>query len=255
MTEMLRKASKAAVSGVLGNSIFTGGEYTRMMRKSGLVFVLVSFCPLAFGQLDSNSITVSASNNANLQPDQAVFSVTVVSSITSGLDDVLAALQGSGITAANLTGVSTQSQSIAILSNGPPPTPAPTLGWTFSLPVPLTNTKATVATLTTVQQNIANLNNGMTLSFNIVGTQVSQQLAQSQTCSLSALIASATTQAQNLANASSLTLGSILALSSATSSVGSATQGVVEVGAFVSTLSSAIPPPCAVTVRFNVTRN
>jgi hypothetical protein len=46
-----------------------------------------------------------------------------------------------------------------------------------------------------------------------------------------------------------------LALSSATSSVGSATQGVVEVGAFVSTLSSAIPPPCAVTVRFNVTRN
>ena len=226
-----------------------------MMRKSGLVFVLVSFCPLAFGQLDSNSITVSVSNNANLQPDQAVFSVTVQSSITSGLDDVLGALQGSGITAANFTGVSTQGQSIAILSNGPPPTPAPTIGWTFSLPVPLTNTKATVATLTTVQQNIAKLNNGMTLSFNIVGTQVSQQLAQSQTCSLSALIASATTQAQNLANASSLTLGSILALSSTTSSVGSATQGIVEVGAFVSTLSSAVPPPCAVTVKFNVTRN
>jgi len=226
-----------------------------MMRKSGLVFVLVSFCPLAFGQLDSNSITVSVSSSANLQPDQAVFSVTVVSSITSGLDDVLAALQGSGITAANFTGVSTQVQSIAILSASLPPTLAPTIGWTFSLPVSLTNTKATIATLTTVQQNIAKLNNGMTLSFNIVGTQVSQQLAQSQTCSLAGLIASATTQAQSLANASSLTLGSILALSSATSSVGSATQGIVEVGAFVSTLSSAIPPPCAVTVKFNVTRD
>src|ERR1700733_5585608 len=159
MTETLWKASKAAVSGVLVNSMFTGGEYTRMMRKSGLVFVLVSFCPLAFGQLDSNSITVSVSNNANLQPDQAVFSVTVGSSITSGLDDVLAALQGSGITAANFTGVSTQGQAIAILSAGPlPTTPMPAIGWTFSLPVPIANTKATVATLTTVQQNIAKLN-------------------------------------------------------------------------------------------------
>ena len=226
-----------------------------MMRKSGLVFVLVSFCPLAFGQLDSNSITVSVSNNANPQPDQAVFSVTVESSLTSGLDDVLAALQGSGITAANFTGVNTQGQAIAILSAGPlPTTPMPAIGWTFSLPVPIANTKATVATLTTVQQNIAKLNNGMTLSFNIVGTQVSQQLAQSQTCSLTGLIASATTQAQNLANVSGLTLGSVLALSSATSSVGTATQGIAEVGAFVSILSSATPPPCAVTVKFNVTR-
>ncbi len=224
-----------------------------MMRKSGLVFVLVSFCPLAFGQLDSNSITVSVSNNANLQPDQAVFSVTVVSGITSGLDDVLAALQGSGITAANFTGVSTQGQFTAILSANPLPTTlAPTIGWTFSLPVPLTNTKATVATLTTVQQNIAKLNNGMTLSFNIVGTQVSQQLAQSQTCSLSGLIASATTQAQNLANVSGLTLGSVLALSSATSSVSSGSQLPLQVPGL---LSSAAPPHCAVTVKFNLTRN
>ncbi len=225
-----------------------------MMRKSGLVFVLVSFCPLAFGQLDSNSITVSVSNNANLQPDQAVFSVTVVSSSTSGLDDVLAALQGSGITAANFTGVSTQAQIISSLGASPPPIPVPTLGWSFSLPVPLANTKATVATLTTLQQNITKLNNGMSLSFGIVGTQVSQQLAQSQTCSLAGLIASATTQAQNLATASGLTLDSILALSSATSNVVSATQGIVEVGAFVSTLSSATPPPCAITVKFNVNR-
>jgi uncharacterized protein YggE len=222
-----------------------------MMWKSGLVFALVSFCPLAFGQLDSNSITVSVSNNATLQPDQAVFSVTVQSSISSSLDDVLAALQGSGITAANFTGVSTQGQSIAILSAGPPPIPVPTLGWMFSLPVPLTNTKATVATLTTLQQNIAKLNNGMTLSFNIVGTQVSQQLAQSQTCSLSALIASATTQAQNLASAAGLTLGSILALSSATSTVGSGPQLPLEVPGL---LFSATPPPCAITVKFNVTR-
>jgi len=225
------------------------------MRNSVLVFLSLLCCSLAFGQVESNSITVSASQNASLQPDQAIFAVTVQSGVNTGLDDVVAALQGSGITAANFTGVNTQGQAIAILSAGPLPTPVPTIGWTFSLPVPLANTKATVATLTTVQQNITKLNNGMTLSFNIVGTQVSQQLAQSQTCSLAGLIASATTQAQNLASASGLTLGSILALSSATSSVGSATQGIAELGAFVSILSSAIAPPCAVTVKFNVTRN
>jgi hypothetical protein len=148
--------------------------------------------------------------------------------------------------------VSTQGQAIAIVVNGIPPTLAPTIGWTFSLPVPLTNTKTTVATLTTLQQNIAKLNNGMTLSFNIVGTQVSQQLAQSQTCSLSALMVSATTQAQNLATASGLTLGSILALSSATSSVSSGSQLPLEVPGLV---FSATPPPCTITVKFNVTRN
>ncbi|MGA2878887.1 MAG: SIMPL domain-containing protein [Bryobacteraceae bacterium] len=223
-----------------------------MMRKSGLAFVLVSFCPLAFGQLDSNSITVSSSNNVNLQPDQAIFSVTVQSGISTGLDDVLAALQGSGITAVNFTGVSTQLELCPTISCTAAQTP---LQWAFTLTSPLTSTKATVASLITLQQNITKLNNGLSLSFSIVGTQVSQQLAQSQTCSLSGLIASATTQAQNLAAAGSLTLGSILAMSTATSNVGSASPGFLEVGAFISNLSSATPPPCAITVKFNVTRN
>jgi uncharacterized protein YggE len=107
------------------------------------------------------------------------------------------------------------------------------LQWAFTLPAPLANTKATVASLTTLQTNIANANNGLTLSFSITGTQVSTQLAQSQTCSLTALIASATTQAQSLAAAGGLTLGPILALSSATAS----------------------PPPCTVTVKFSVSRD
>jgi hypothetical protein len=179
----------------------------------------------------------------------------VQSGVTTGLDDVLAALQGSGITLANFSGVSTQGQVFSTLGSVPP-TPAPTLSWVFTLPVSLTNTKATVATLTTLQQNIAKQNNGLALSFSIVGTQVSQQLAQSQTCSLPALITSATTQAQNLAAAGGLTLGSILAMSSTTSNVISAATSIVLSGALSSTfLGSAAPPPCAITVKFNVTRN
>jgi uncharacterized protein YggE len=208
------------------------------MRKSVLIFLLLLYCSLAFGQSATNSITVSASNNANLQPDQALFAVTVQSGASTGLDDVLTALQGSGITVANFTGVSTAQQTYSC--TGPPSTTL-MLAWAFNLPVALTNTKATVTTLTTVQQNIAKLNNGLTLSFSIAGTQISQQLAQSQTCSLSSLIASATTQAQNLATAGGLTLGSILAISNSTSN-------------FVSSPYAATPT-CAITVKFNVTKN
>jgi uncharacterized protein YggE len=204
------------------------------MRKSVLVFILLSSCPLAFGQLNGNSITVTASNNANLQPDEVVFSVSVQSALATGLDDIVAALQGSGITAANLSGLNTTQQYV----NGSPSTLA--LQWTFSLPVPLTNTKATIASLTTIEQTIGAQNNGLTLSFTIVGTQVSQQLAQSQTCSLSNLIASATTQAQGIATAAGVTLGRINAISSSTSNVVANPY--------------ATAPPCAITVTFSETR-
>lgn len=230
MTETCWKASKA------GASVFIVREYTASMRKSGWVFILLSFCPLAFGQLDSNSITVSASNNATLQPDQAIFSVSVQSGFNTGLDDVLAALQGSGITAANFSQLGT----VQNYNNG---ATTSSLQWYFSLPAPLANTKATVATLTTLQQNIAMANNGLTLSFSIAGTQISQQLAQSQTCSLASLVMAATTQAQSLAASGSFTLGSILALSSSISNVGTAAT------------SNGVPAPCAITVKFNVTRN
>ena len=224
------------------------------MRKSGLLLLLLSFSPLAFGQLDSNSITVSASNNATVQPDQAIFSVSVGSSLSTGLDDVLTALQGSGITAANFSGVGTNGVSSSLGAPGVVATP--TLLWYFTLPAPLANTKATVATLTTVQQNIAKLNSGLTMSFNLAGTQVSQQLAQSQTCSLSGLIASATTQAQNLAAAGGLTLGAILAMSSSTSNAVSSPPNNVSLPGYISTVSSGVGSlPCAVTVKFNVTRN
>lgn len=218
------------------------------MRKIAPLLLFV-YCSLAFAQLDSNSITVSASNTANLQPDQAVFSISVTTPLTTGLDDVLTALAGSGITAANFSGVSTQT---LYLSSSQAPTPA--LVWLFSLTSALTNTKATVASLTTLQQNIVKAKNGLTLSFSIVGTQVSQQLAQSQTCSLSSLITSATTQAQALAAAASLQLGAILALSSSTSSAVSSSE-VFASGPYISTILNGAPPPCAITVKFNATRN
>lgn len=219
------------------------------MRRIAPVSLFV-YCSLAFAQLDSNSITVSASNSVTLQPDQAVFSISVTTPLTTGLDDVLAALAGSGITVSTFSGVTTQTS----YSSTGLQLPTTTLIWQFNLTSPLTNTTATVASLTTLQQNIAKAGNGLTLSFSIVGTAVSQQLAQSQTCSLSSLVTSATTQAQALAAAPGLQLGAILALSSSTSNTTSSSQ-LVESGAFISTILNSVPPPCAITVKFNVTRN
>jgi uncharacterized protein YggE len=220
------------------------------MRQSVLILVFVSCCSLAFGQSEPNSITVSASQNVSLQPDQAIFAVTVQSSISTGLDDVLAALQGSGITAANLSGVSTPGQLCPTISCSQ----APTLQWAFSLTGPLANTKATVASLTTLQQSIAKLNNGLTLSFSIAGTAVSQQLAQSQTCSLSGLIANATTQAQALAGAANVSVGRILAISSTTSNgVSNSAPVFAELSSVEIYAPSATAPPCAVTVKFALT--
>lgn len=215
------------------------------MQRIAPFLILLSWCPLVFGQSVSNSITVTASNTATLQPDQAIFSVTVQAGLNTTLDEVVAALAGSGITAANFSGISTP----PVLCSGQLPCPSslPTaVDWIFSLPAPLTNTAATIASLTALQQNIAKANNGLMLSFYIVGTQVSQQLAQSQTCSIPNLITSATTQAQALAASGGVSLGAILAMSSSISNVAGTSPA--------NPYASATPAPCAITVKFNVTR-
>jgi hypothetical protein len=217
-------------------------RYTAFMSKKA-PFLLVVSASLAFAQLDSNSITVNASRSAALQPDQAVFVVSVQSDLNTSLNDVLAALQGSGITSANFAGVNT----VLSFSPGTGPAPAPTIQWAFDLPIPLTKTKDTVAALTALQQNIAQNNKSLKLSFSIQGTQVSQQLQQSQTCSITDLLTDARTQAQKLADASGVTLGVILAMSSQASS---SAVGAVQ----LAYLGYSAPAPCAVTVKFAVTR-
>jgi uncharacterized protein YggE len=216
------------------------------MRKGVLVCMMMFSSSLVFGQLDSNSITVNASRSTNLQPDQAVFAVTVQSGLSTSLDDVIAALQGSGITTSNFSSVRSL-DSFTII----PPVSQPTSGlaWDFTLAAPLSKTKDTVASLASLQQSLAQGKSGLKLSFGVQGTRVSAQLLQSQTCSLADLVSDARAQAQKMADAAGLTLGSILALSSATSSSG----GVV-IAALTGLLTDAYAPPCALTVKFAVTR-
>lgn len=213
-----------------------------MLKRSVAAAFLICTCP-AFAQLDSNSVTVTASRNINLQPDQIVFAVRVISGLNTNLDEVLAAVQGSGIGMGNFTGLSTVQQ-----FGTPGQQPQPMLEWTFGLPVPLSRTKETTAALTTLQQTIAQKNSGLALSFNVQGSQVSPQLQQSQTCPFPDLIADARAQAQKLANASGLSVGNILAMSGSTATTVS--NGVVlTASSYVSFL-----PACSVTVKFALGR-
>ncbi|MGB6943042.1 MAG: SIMPL domain-containing protein [Bryobacteraceae bacterium] len=169
------------------------------MWKPSLSILFLVVAPV-FGQLDPHTITISATRSTYLQPDDAVFSVSASAGAATSLDQVVAALSSLGITSSDLTGV----------NNTYAP---PNLQWNFNLAVPLSSLTATIGSLTKLQQTITQNNSGLTSTFSVNGTQVSQQLQQSQSCSNSELIADATAQAQKLAAAAGLTLGSIAKLS------------------------------------------
>jgi hypothetical protein len=228
-----------------------GARYTSDMRTPIRLFTFLIFASLAFAQLDSNSVTVTASRNTNLQADQVVFSVTVTSGMDVSLNDIVAALQSSGITLSNFIGVNTNSQ--FTLGTGLP-SQQPMLQWVFGLPVAISKLKDTAATLSSLQQSIAKNNPGLALSFAVQGTQVSAPLQQSQVCSVADLISDARIQAQKLATAAGMNLGSVLAMSSgvATATSGSGVYIGIPVGAIFSSsvFSSPLAPPCAATVKF-----
>lgn len=186
------------------------------MPKVALLLGLVC-ASLAVAQNSSNSITVTASQNANLTPDQAIFSISVQSDTNTSLNDVLTALQGSGLTAANFSGVNTPE----VFNPGTGATANMYIDWNFTLDAPLTSTTATVAALATLQQKLTQNSPPLSLSFTVQGTQISAQQQQSQTCSISGLLANAQSQAQTLANAGGLNLNSILSISGSTPSSGS----------------------------------
>jgi hypothetical protein len=202
------------------------------MLKRSFVLVLLLPAALVFGQ--GGSLTVTASRSANLQPDQVVFGVSVDSALDVTREQVLAAVQGAGITLANFTSVSTvqryqtTNQQTQLL-----------LEWSFSLPVALSSMKSTIGLMSAVQTSIATAGNGLALSFSIQGTQVSAQLQQSQTCSLADLISDARAQGAKMAGAAGMSLGAIQAMSSATV-INSPSSQWFNTG----------PPACSLTVKF-----
>jgi len=185
------------------------------MRNTLLILAFLAFASVISAQTDSNSVTVTASRTTTFQVDQALFGITVTSDLNTSLDDVLTALQGSGITRANFSGLN--NYQFGYPTSTSDATPPPMLQWSFGLVAPLSKIKDTFSSLTTLQQNVAKKNNGLTLTFGVQGSQASAAAQQSQSCSLPDLIADARAKAQKMVDAAGLGLGVVLAMSSSTS--------------------------------------
>ena len=181
------------------------------MRAISFGIVALAATALAMGQAGSNAITITATRSASPQPDQVVFSVSVMSSLNTGLDDIVRALDGSGIRASDLYNVYSQT---LVVQTGRVPNEVVTLQWSFKLSVALSKVKETVAALNALQQKIRSTNSGLTLSYNSSGVAVSPESQAAQPCSITDLLADARAQAQKLVCASpELSVGPILALS------------------------------------------
>ena len=205
------------------------------------LWLLAICCGAALAQStsNSNSVTVTASRPANIQPDQVVFGVEVDTGLDGTLDAAVNALQGSGITASNFNSVGTVQQ-----YNPSGATTQSVLAWTFSLTVPFSDMKSTIGLLSAVQKSVGAAKNGISVSFSVTGTAVSQQAQQAQQCSQTDLVSDARAQAQKLAAAAGKGVGAVLAMSSG---VVTTAQGNGPVTSSVST------PACTLTVKFQLT--
>ena len=202
--------------------------------------LLLVICPaMLFAQTTPNSVTVTATRNSNVQPDQVVYLVNVDTPLEATRDAAVSALQGSGVTAADFYGVrTTQSYNndTQAFSNS--------LQWSFTLVSTIANMKSAAGLLSAVQKTIAGSGKGFTMSFGLQGARVSQQAQQAQPCSLQDLVADARAQAQRLASGTGASVGAVMAIIGAPLV---ADSGASPFSQFISA------PPCALTVRFQLT--
>jgi hypothetical protein len=157
---------------------------------------------VAMAQLTPNSVTVTASRTTETTIDQTSFYVSVDSKTEAGLDDILAAVRGAGLTMANFHGVSYSDSSYV-------PAADTQVTWYFSLSVPLTQMKATIGLLTGVRNSL-DKDGKYSLTFRVSSITSSTQ----QGCSFADMITDARTSASKLAGAAGLSAGAILAISS-----------------------------------------
>jgi hypothetical protein len=219
------------------------------MRTVCLTTFFLAAASVAFGQLDSDTITIQASRSTNFTPDQIAFNVAVAADPATSLDQVVAALASSGVTAANLSGLS-----------GAQDVHSP-LQWTFSLAVPFAKMKATIAALTALQQSFAQNPGSMTLAFAVQGLQYSMQLIQTQTCAAKDLFADALAQAQPLATLAGLAIGPVVALSDGSVAVGQFAFGQLNAVGYAipnslirAWYNPGSPPGCYLAVTFQLLR-
>ena len=210
-----------------------------------LILLAAALGPIAFGQLDSNSLSLTVSRSAFVQPDQAVFGIGVAASPDVTLTEILTGMQKVGLRSENLLGIETM---FPANRGGPGPLQ---WSWQFSLPVPLANIGETLFTLLSLQRSADTANRGLQLSFALNGIQASPASVAAQQCPLSDMIAEARSQGQKMASAAGSTLGPLLAIGEAPTPVRAAAQFVVGSASFQSPVASPVAT-CSISVKFRL---
>src|SRR5215212_4341605 len=126
--------------------------------------ILFLACGLAFGQLETNTLTITASRNVSVVPDEVVYHVSLIAAVSATLSDVVGQVAGTGITATNFSYVTSMVN------------PEASVWWAFQLVTPFSNMKDTVAGLSRLKEKL-----GSGLAFS-VQTQRTSQDAQTQAC-------------------------------------------------------------------------
>ena len=226
------------------------------MTTQRIVLLIAAIATPLFAQMDTNGLTVTATRQRLVQPDQQILEVLVDSTLNASLDDVVAAIASAGIKATDLSGVSGPSTQGS--------TNTPVLEWAFRFTVPLATLRNTLAALDSLVQTIGGKNTGWSLRYFGSGVQVSQQALAAQQCSIPALIADARAQAQKTASATGVSLGPIIAVSDGKSLSSGTVEGILVLGGFVTPTAVGVtsfllpqspPQTCSVVVKFSLLPN
>jgi uncharacterized protein YggE len=219
--------------------------------RYSLLAVLTLLPPVLFAQLDPYTITVTASRSIYVQPDQVVVGVDINTNPNTGLDQVIAAIPNTGITAANLTGVSTLSGLLNPFAMALPGG----LDWSFAVTVPIATLKVTTDNLSAAANSLASGASGMTLTFSLRGTQASAQALAAQPCHTTDLMADARARALKLASAAGFGVGPVLAISDSSLTGGIPVAYVIATAGFITGAVFSQPPlpaTCAISVKFRL---
>ncbi len=218
------------------------------------LWILLAAATAAFGQLDSNTITITASSTPAAQTSNATIQVDVLLSQASTLQDAVNVVQGAGFTADNFTYVSSSSYAYLLQVSA---APAPTVDWSLSRTVSATEVPSVLAALEAASKNQPS----GTLSYTVSNAPVSQP-----DCVYTALIGAAQSQARKVADAAGVKLGGIVSIDQGTQAQAATSFTVYDAltGALASTFLvqervsviqaqlTSPNPSCTVAVQFQI---
>jgi len=220
------------------------------------LWILLATAAAAFGQLDTNTITITASSTPSAQTSNATVQVNVSLPEVSTLQDAVNVVQGAGFTADNFTNVSSSYYLYLDLLPAPA-TAAPTVDWTLSRTVSATEVPSVVAALEAATKKQPS---------GTVSYSVSNAAAPPPDCAYTGLVGAAQSQARKVADAAGVKLGGIVSIEQGTQTQLAAGFAVFD--PFTGVLGSTFllqarvaviqtqlispSPSCSVTVQFQI---